>query len=427
MTRFRARMADGGSSDVGAAAIVLAVLVVAVFIPVTAVAVDLSSAFANRRQMQNAADAAAMAGARVLVDARRGTATGGDIEQAAADVAGQNGQLAGDPVYNCEVVETSDSDPSTWPATACTSWTSGSSYNAVRVSTHNVVATFFAGAMGAGLGGTGVDTTEAAAQATAAIQAVGAIAAGPFGLCTGTAVVNVDPRQQGPQNPAVIAWSGSEWELNQAAVDLQYYVYRGAGNPQGFEYCGLNSADWAGLICPQEQLPSVKFPPSNTSTNPCNGTLEIPTADAGADPCTAPCGSWVWATTGSKVGPTVSKIAGYPGCFPDGLDLSGPINFSPCATVLPLCDQSNGETGNNATLHCVKFGAFLIYPQETSCEAIWAVAPSAFPTCDPSWQTKNSQNPGIWGVFLGAAQLVDGVPTSGTPDENDLYTINMVQ
>lgn len=414
--------------DAGVSAVLVALTVVAVFIPIAAVAVDLSSAFSNRRVMQNAADAASMAGARRLGDARRGAATAAAIETAAAEVAQLNGQTLPDPDFRCEVVEASAADPDTWPSAPCTSWTSGSAWNGVRVSTHNAVDTFFAPALGILAGGSGVDQTEAPAQATAALQVAADIAEGPFGLCTGGEdVKNIDPRKDGTTNPPVVVRSGSEWQLNPAAVGKQYYIWRGpTGNGPVYERCGLQGDSWSGLICPQEQNPSKEVQPPSTSENPCTRELVIPTADDGV-------GSWVWATMGTRVGPTMSKIVGYPACFPDGEDLSGgPVDFAPCATVLPLCTEGNGEGGRNMTVRCVALGAFMIYPAKTSCsvgspEVVGASAIS-FPACDPTKQTQKVQNGGIWGVYIGEAELAGGVPGgSASPGATDLFVVNMVQ
>lgn len=409
--------------DRGAATLLTVFLVVAVMLPVAAVAVDLSAAFANRRQMQNAADAAAMAGAQQLADARSGDATAADIQDAALAVAVENGHDPADPSFACEVVvANAAAPPDTWPSTACTAW-SGLTWNGVRVTTRNTVEAAFASTFGLLPGGSGSGDTEAGAVATASLQALESFAAGPFGMCTGGTAANVDPRRGGgTNNPILLGDDATGWEINPAAIGQQFYMYRGTSGPSDFQFCGLDSSSWDGLVCPQTQVPSEEFPSPSTGTNPCNDYLEIPTASDGV-------GSWVWASTGSAVGPTVDKIAGYPECFPSGADLSGPVSFSPCGLVTPLCDRGNGATGENATLHCVTFGAFLIYPDRTSCEAISAVDPDAFPTCNPGNQTRNEPMPnrGIWGVFLGSAQLIGGTPGGGTPEPGEIFVINLVQ
>ena len=430
--------------DRGAATLLTVFLVVAVMLPVAAVAVDLSAAFANRRQMQNAADAAAMAGAQQLANARDPTlmVDGDDIHNAALTVAIENGHDASDPGwFQCEVVVSDPTvPPENWPSAACTAW-SGLGWNGVRVTTRNTVQTAFAATFGLLPGGSGAVDTAAGGVATASLQALESFAAGPFGLCTGGTTANVDPRRDGStNNPLLLGSDATGWQINPAAIGQQFYIYRGTappggggggsggggggggGQPSDFDHCGLGDSNWSGLVCPQTQLPSVEFPSPSTSSNPCNDYVRIPTAADGV-------GSWVWASTGGKVGPTVDKIAGYPPCFSDGeVDLSGPISFSPCGLVMPLCDRSNGLTGNSATVHCVAFGAFLIYPDRTWCEDIAAVDPDAFPTCDPVNQRGNpNPNRGIWGVFLGSAQLIGGTPGGGTPQPGEIFVINLVQ
>jgi Flp pilus assembly protein TadG len=434
MTRSRHLRGWFRVDDRGAATLLVVFLVVAVMLPVAAVSVDLSAAFANRRQMQNAADAAAMAGAQQLADARGGDATAADIQDAALAVAVENGQDPADPSFACEVVVADPAtSPDTWPSAACTAW-SGLTWNGVRVTTRNAVEAAFASTFGLLPGGSGSGDTEAGAVATASLQALESFAAGPFGLCTGGTTANVDPRRDGStNNPLLLGSDATGWQINPAAIGQQFYIYRGTappggggggggGQPSDFDHCGLGDSNWNGLVCPQTQLPSVEFPSPSTSSNPCNDYVRIPTAADGV-------GSWVWASTGSKVGPTVDKIAGYPPCFSDGeVDLSGPVSFSPCGLVMPLCDRSNGLTGNSATVHCVAFGAFLIYPDRTWCEDIADVDPDAFPTCDPVNQTGNpNPNRGIWGVFLGSAQLIGGTPGGGTPEPGEIFVINLVQ
>ena len=52
----------------------VALIVTFVLVPLAAVSIDLSNLYSNRRHMQNAADAASLAGAQTMNDVRMGNA-----------------------------------------------------------------------------------------------------------------------------------------------------------------------------------------------------------------------------------------------------------------------------------------------------------------------------------------------------------------
>ncbi len=362
--------------DNGAAAVVVALVVVFVVLPVAAVSVDLSNAYANRRHMQNAADAAAQAGAQVMA---MGQATG-TIDAAVRSIATANGVNTSDPAFSCQVVHVSYSGgiATVDRAAPCTSWAAGQGYNAVRVNTANNVQTFFAPALGLLDGSSGTASTRAVATATAAIQKVvmsGADAI--FAMCANA---------QGNDDPTYNLLNAAGQLVTTAPqVGHSYLVWSNAGGNSGLNRCGLKSSAWDGIIC--------GVVPANGS-NTCIQPITLP--------------NWLWVGPGAQVGPTLMTMAGYSACKPSDLTVSHPT-FSPCAAAIPVCDSSNQATGQNGQVHCVAWGEFLLYP-------------------DPGGSAK------IWGTYRGPANPAQAPPADCPPapascdaGAGDPYRVALVQ
>src|SRR5438067_1266981 len=110
----RARRDEQGFSIVLVALLMVAMLIIA------AIALDGGQAYADHRQMQNAADAAALAGARALEGVRfRGSLTT-DVNAQALAQATNNGASSSASHYSCAVIDKSQNtiaactDTSTW-------------------------------------------------------------------------------------------------------------------------------------------------------------------------------------------------------------------------------------------------------------------------------------------------------------------------
>ena len=385
------------SGDDGVAAILVCLFVVFIVIPVAGVAVDLSSGYANRRQMQNAADAAAQAGAQTMLAVRQGTASASSLETTVMEVAAQNGSDTSGTGYSCYVAKvtyTPAFSVQTGPDT-CASWTGDSTaYNAVTVHTHHEVSTFFAGALSAG-----ATSTSASASATATIQAVNPpvdFGNSVFAMCA-YATVNGNGNGNGngasTWTPLLVTVNGA-YELNTGqvagtptAVGENYVVWSNAGGNSNISRCGLQSSSFDGLIC-------------GLVDPHCGQPISLP--------------NWLAIDTGAQVGPTLATMAGYSACDSETFaSLSGPTTFSPCAMVIPVCDSSNGDTGTNGELHCVAWGEFLLSPGDQVNTD----------TCTPI--TGSSQT--ICGEFLGEPQPAEGTPTSDTPEGDDPVRIALVQ
>jgi Flp pilus assembly protein TadG len=164
--------------DDGAILIFLA-LSITMLLVVAALVLDGGSAYVQRRQGQNAADAAAMAGARAL-DRYRFPPTGTTadvttISSQVGSVAAANGATA---VVSCRLINF-DQVGTASDLGACTSATAASNAEGVRVTLSSTRTTYFGGV-------TGRTTTTANTSATASIQQLSSIGA-PFLICGNSA------------------------------------------------------------------------------------------------------------------------------------------------------------------------------------------------------------------------------------------------
>ncbi|MEY2420873.1 MAG: hypothetical protein QOI95_940 [Acidimicrobiaceae bacterium] len=160
--------------DEGAILIFLG-LSITMLLVVAALVLDGGSAYVQRRQGQNAADAAAMAGARAL-DRYRFPPTGTTpdvttISSQVASVATSNGATA---IVSCRLINYDQVGVAS-DLGACTSASAANNAEGVRVSVSQTRTTYFGGI-------TGKATTTATTGATATIQQLASIGA-PFLIC----------------------------------------------------------------------------------------------------------------------------------------------------------------------------------------------------------------------------------------------------
>lgn len=383
----------------GVAAVLVCLFVVFVLTPVAGISIDLSNAYSNRRQMQNAADAAAQAGAQTMQNVRQGTAAASTLASTVMDIAAKNGSDTSGTGYSCNVAAVTYNPVTVTPGPSCAAWTGASTYNAITVQTSHDVSTFFAGAITPG----GAASTSATATATATIQKVDLPADfgdAVFAMCA-YAPTNGNGNGNGNGGsssstwvPLLVSVNGS-YVLNTGqvsgtatAVGQRYVVWSNAGGNSNLSRCGLQSSSFDGLIC----------------------GLAVPQC---GQPITLP--NWLAISTGAQVGPTLATMAGYPACNSGTfVSLSGPTTFSPCAMVIPVCDSSNGATGTNGELHCDAFGEFLL-------------SPGAQDTSDSSCTFVTGSSTSICGKFLGAPILPGGTPSSTPPGTDDPVRIALVQ
>ncbi len=381
--------------DDGVSAILVSLFVIFLLIPVSAISIDVSSAFSNRRQMQNAADASAQAGVQVMQSVFQGTAQASALDTLVKDVAAKNGADTISPYYSCNVA-TVQYDPiqvDTGPA--CADWAGDGAYNAVTVHTQRTIDTFFARAI--------IDpasSTSAGASATATIQRAYDPDLGNaiFAMCAYDDTGNGHNSQPDPSwIPLLVDGGSGQLVLNTGqatasgtptAVGHKYVVWSNAGGNSNLSRCGLQSASFDGLIC-------------GLADPPCGQPITLP--------------NWLAISTGAHVGPTLATMAGYPTCQASTFSgLNGPTTFQPCAMVLPVCDSSNGDTGTNGQLHCVAFGEFFLSPGDQNNN-------------DSSCTFISGSSATICAKFLGEPLLAGGTPLAGDPGPGDAIRIALVQ
>jgi hypothetical protein len=298
-------MKERSPHDRGATIVLLALSLVAL-LAVAGLAVDGGALYADRRQVQNAADAAAMAGARAFNEHRLKPTTSSKTAIAAAVIAKAQENHAVDQII-CTLVDvrgeyvqpcpSSDSEPID-PQVA-----------GVGVRLRDRQDTTFMRVVG-------ISEFRASAAAAATIQSARSGIATPFLICA-------QPAEKGGQDPAILLDSDPalepsdprRWTVNPAAIGQRYKVHA-----EHVPNCNAQSGGFKGWAATGEE--------SNT----------LP--------------GWWETQTGDRAGPARSVIASTEGCSGGNLD--------DCVLVIPLCVQSNGEPGTNLELLCVHLGAFRV-------------------------------------------------------------------
>lgn len=300
-------------SDHGAVAMLVAGSLVSL-LAFGGLVLDGGNAYSQRRQMQNSADAAALAGANALQNYRQSSSVGSSaIYDAALAAAVDNGADAGS--FECELVRLDD-DGAEIGTTACPE-ADGASIPTdtfkVRAKVDSEHDTRFIALVG-------VDSFTARAGAAASIQKA-VLTTGPFMLCGPTATAN------GSDIPLLVKVAG-EWEWNPVALSTKP-IYNLWGNEINNDdqagRCGVHDASFRGLV-------------------EAGGNYPVP--------------GWWPADPGNQAGTQPASIVGA--CtvdfraikdIPDG-----------CELALPVCVMGNGETGSNLELYCVKIGRFRTTP-----------------------------------------------------------------
>jgi Flp pilus assembly protein TadG len=322
-------------------------------------ALDAGYDFAQRRTMQNAADAAAMAGAKQIAAKK----TSG-IRTIVDTVASQNG-VTDTSLLNCVYIK---NDYQTTKSTYgdCTQAPT-SDVSGVQVSARETHGTFVMRVLGIATSGTG-------ATAAAQVQVFSSIDNGqapflPCGVDTeldGTISLPVPPPNSPPNTP------------NQTLSELSLLVYDANGNAyineQAYSY------DWKALHDPNTGMPPLLTgqleagQPSTASLYGYNnyvdpvfaihGPNRIQTCGIGSNswkgdnldtgltsiPTNGPPGVTIPAGTGTRSGP-VRNVPGIGGCKTNQSDN--------CIMILPIVDQGQSN-GHNATVNARVFAAFYV-------------------------------------------------------------------
>ena len=294
-----------------------------VLVAIAAIVIDLGQAYADARRLQNAADAAALAGTRALDKVKLTSASPSTVASTAQDVAVANGAEVSR--VTCTVIDWQGS-----PLGPCSDATVVAHKDAdgVLVSAGATRPTIFARFFG---------VAGAPVLGTSGLAAVGP---GPLAAATITqtrdSAATVQPLvgQDAPllvcaygqsdgtnPSPDILAGSSGGYTINPTAVGKRYMLH----GPK-VATCGLSSSGWKG--------------------------------NAGLGPFNLP--SWLDIGTGVSAGPIRSRIAGEMSCN-TGL-------FVGCALVLPVCTNSNAAAGTNGQLYCNVFAAFRLVSQTSNSQ-----------------------------------------------------------
>lgn len=310
--------------------------------------IDGGRVFAERRQQQNAADAASMAATRELDRYQRalteadGTPTDAeDVLAVAVKTVTANGGESGAVV--CTLVD-EEGAPIVATSASCPTSSGGDAEarllaaDGVQVRSSRTASTFFIRVVGA-------ERFTARADATATVQALRSlpIGASPVMVC-GTSAADLEAAVEAAglgdftagdddtYDIPILRNEGTRWGVNPEAIadrnDLSTSpVYRIHDN-QAVAKCGAGGNGFKGLVDPR-------------------GAYAIP--------------GWWGTKTGTTAGPIRNVLGSYRITI-DGQNRGAcaPGQLDQCIVVLPICSHSNLENGTNAEFHCVMFGAFYV-------------------------------------------------------------------
>ncbi len=231
-----------GSAQAGQILLMFA-LVSTAMLGVLGLATDLGISFAGRRSVQNAADAAALAGARsVAKSVITPTITAATEVNALTALNGFTMATSGPAVENCQYVDDSDT-----ALGACSS-TVPSAATGVLVTVVETHPTFFIRLLP---GAPDSATTRATAIAHVMIPKL--IGVGPFIPCATDTVLTSGGKLD------ILKLEGGVWKINTAAVGKTFNIHN--PNQHNFNKCGISSSQYKG-VADQNANASLSAPPA---------------------------------------------------------------------------------------------------------------------------------------------------------------------
>jgi Flp pilus assembly protein TadG len=290
-------------------------------------AMDLGYAFAQRRTIQNAADAAALAGARQVAKYTIDNPTSAHAEaNLFATRAANRIASTSQSMVRCNYIDYAGGDQGDCNALV------PPPAKGVRVTVREQHSTFFIRVVGG--------PSSVTLEATAAAQVErfdGFPKDGPFIVCgvEPWAILSAAGVTINSNVPPILLKSGSglsaTYTLNTAANNVTYRIHdnqiangpEGAPQPYKKAGCGAKNADFNG----------ANLQGANVSTNPPN--------------------AWFSYDTGSKVGQVQVEVEGVNGCKPG--------QVSGCVMLLPLATNDPADpTSSSQQLYVVSYAAFLV-------------------------------------------------------------------
>jgi Flp pilus assembly protein TadG len=276
--------------------ILMFALFLTVMIGVLGLAVDVGFAVSQRRSMQNAADAGALAGTHVVVKSPTGSA-----QAAVVDVVNKNAMNGGTiGTITCVYVNDAGTELSSCNATVHPSATG------VRVTVQETHPTFFIRVV-PGVG----DTVNTSAVAKANVKKLGMPTDGPYIPC------GIDSKLASGGTMDLVVKVGGVWKINSAAIGKDFLIHA----PQP-EDCETKSSRWKGLA-------DTDYNRGKTAPN------------------------WFHYKEGDAAGTISVDVAGPDGCKA-GQEV---VN---CVVFLPIGVPDPPEPGNNKEIYVVAFAPFYI-------------------------------------------------------------------
>jgi Flp pilus assembly protein TadG len=351
--------------------LILVSLLLTVLVVMAAFAVDGGRAYANRRQMQNAADLAAVAGTRYYATHRFLATPPGDVQGVVAAVVDQATTNKSDITpeqLDCWMVDASTTPrrlPLGNPIDICdnptTAWASFSGASGVEVSAARTQDTFLVKVID-------IDSLSASAQATATMQPlVAAVGGAPFIVCGYKPAGGFD----------IVDGSGDVFQSTPPLNTL--YPIQGPDPGSGKKDSGV--------------------PDCGAGGNAFDGT---------GDHEPPVIGQWVDAGNGNGFSEEIlTAVVGSSPCTPDMTVANG------CRMVLPIANAGRA-TGSKIEMFIVTFGVFEIYgrgsgPKHPLCETLGNPAPK------------------YCGRLLAAVEVSGGTGGQGEVEKDDLYLIKLVE
>ena len=273
-----------------------------------AVVLDGGRAYSTRRQMQNAADGAAEAGARALDRARFSGGDPADVDAIARSIASTNSSSLAADMFVCTVIDKTGASLAPCSDTSLvTGWralTNLSRAVGVRVQTGTSYSTALGGAVGR-------NSLTARTTAAATVQAVKSVN-GPFMICGNALKGAESPGLPGRQLLIPDVTKNPPWTINPLAVGLTFSIHA----PQ-VEDCGASGNAFKGTGSGEYNLPQ-----------------------------------WVNTSTGVAAGPIRSPVASADGCT---------TTFDNCVLIVPICSDALGDSSSTMQMYCVVLGAFMMH------------------------------------------------------------------
>jgi Flp pilus assembly protein TadG len=274
-----------------------------------ALVLDGGDAYATRRRMQNASDAAALAGARALDQVRFKGAAASTVDAAARSVALANGSTDTSALFDCTVVDKQGAALAPCAATdAVTGWRSPLKLpSAVGVQVH--AGTVRQTAFGRVVGKASLPVRTTAGASIQPLMSGDA----PFMVCGNEAAGGESPGGPGHGILLPDPTQSPPWRINPLAIGLTFDVH----GPQIAD-CGAQGNSFKGLA---------------------EGDFVLP--------------DWLDTSTGVHAGPTRSNVAGSSGCTGTDLD--------ECVILLPVCSTARGQSASDMQMYCVKMASFVVH------------------------------------------------------------------